>query len=227
MEQNIRLFLDTLLTKGGYDPAGVQKETEFSTRYVYDKENFQVTGWERSLSISTNEYGICEDILQADFLENELVMASLEHVGIEQPEIWAEHSYSLQDEGAIESHEYAVVDRPEDLFGRMIAYKFKNIRLSLYPEEDPGKMRARIGLNHMDLQEAKNGTVVSYPEALAYLEQKYAGQTVTDIQGEAYYEKSVDVRYFIPCYLFYVTSDHPESDGKSSCDSVYIQMVYD
>ena len=158
--------------------------------------------------------------INGSLLEDEVIAAGLQYLGIEDPLIKENHSYA--EDGSVSVYEYKITQRSDDISESMADNRFRFIEINKYASSDT----TTISIKKIDPEEASVETVVSYDDVLSYIKEKYPEAEEGQITTEVYYDATIEEGYFMPYYKVYIPQNSDTApEGIVNVHTVYISMI--
>jgi hypothetical protein len=88
------------------------------------------------ISIITTDYNIVQDIIAGNMLDNKLIKASMQYLGIDEPQVTSEVQYNKKDEPY--EYRHTIIEMTDDIFKNTLnnSFKFFHLPSEVFAQED-------------------------------------------------------------------------------------------
>jgi len=223
MIENLSRFLEIL---GVPNFTIEQYEPEISHKVFYSAEETSISAGISDISITTSGYGIIDDVVSGNLLDNTKIQAALEYMNIENPHMVSVMQYG--EGGDIYTYLFTITETSDDFFENIQNSNFSYVNVMYYADST----RVSLKIIKIDTSELHSYMpVLPYEEALEYIQHAYGVDEGSNICAEIYYSSMIEQGYYIPCYKFYIEENTKVNTpvaaaGGSIYEVVHIPMAY-
>lgn len=200
MEQNLICYLQILYGEDAA-PFSLEYDPSRPDRIEYENGETSVGGSPGHVSLSSSESILADDIKARSLEKNELVVAAIQYLGLENPSY--QYSTVLGHKGDISEYTCIITEETDDPTEYAALCSMYSVHITYFS----GSTRAFLLIREEGLQKVADEAAVPYPDALAYIRDKYPDVHPEDIKVGVQYSSQTAEGYFIPVYKFYVKQE--------------------
>ena len=154
-----------------------------------------------SMSI-TDEFGLLDDFISGNVLDNALIQAAMEYINIENPRISTTTNYNLS--GEVRGYLTVITNETEDLLEDILNRSFSYIRLAKSPELD----RISFAVRRIDISELySHAPLIPLEAAMEHVQTMHGVADTNRMHVEIYFSGAAIKGFYIPAYRIYIADE--------------------
>lgn len=195
-EENLLQYLSCLYGEGEYETF---YNSDITHKVQYEDENIRACASVKLVTISSDNYQVYTELTTDILQENPLLCAAIAYTGFQDPVITKELRYNLI--GEISHYMYRITELSEDRLTTVLNDRLSYISVSCCVETNTLQIKiAKI----KDLEESGTTPLATRQEIDAFFAEIYPDAVPENYAVEVYYDNTVQLGYYIPCYRVYI-----------------------
>ncbi|GEM_PF-2588180 len=218
MTTKLEQYLNILYGKKGSN-YNITKQEDVTYKVIYDNGDMSAMSGVSDISILTSEYNIAQDAVNGNLVNNEIIKAGIEYLGIINPQVKKEVEYNVKDEPY--SFQYIITESTDDMFMDILNSSFEYIKISCHTNSASALVKI---VKTQELEKYGDYQITTFDQAVEYIKENYPNIESSTAQAEIIYSTVVRPEYFVPVYKFYV-EDTSIKDKAARYGIIQIPMV--